>query len=182
MKHLSESGQEVNETLNAVTDLNTRMHLLALNAAIEAARAGEQGHGFVVVAQEIRTLSMNSAEASRKVAGYIRTMQQETATTAHSVGQNTQQVVDETELVMQTGFTLDAIDIATTRMESLVQNICTVTDTQAQNSRHVVHAVGEIRHTTSEINARMQDVRQSVAHLTEQTNALRSHLSPYRVV
>ena len=182
MKHLSESGQEVNETLNAVTDLNTRMHLLALNAAIEAARAGEQGHGFVVVAQEIRTLSMNCAEASRKVAGYVRTMQQETATTAHSVGENTQQVVDQTELVMHTGLTLDAIDIATTRMENLVQNICTVADTQAQNSRHVVHAVGEIRHMTSEINAHMQDVRQSVAHLTEQTNALRSRLSPYRVV
>ena len=182
MKHLNESGQEVNETLNAVTDLNTRMHLLALNAAIEAARAGEQGHGFVVVAQEIRTLSMNSAEASRKVAGFIRTMQQETATTAHSVGQNTQQVVDQTELVMQTGLTLDAIDSATTRMESLVQNIHSVADTQVQRSRHVVHAVGEIRHTTSEINAHMQDVRQSVAHLTEQTNALRSRLSPYRVV
>ncbi len=182
MKHLSESGQEVNETLNAVTDLNTRMHLLALNAAIEAARAGEQGQGFVVVAQEIRTLSMNCAEASRKVGGYIRTMQQETATTAHSVGQNTQQVVNQTELVTQTGITLDAIDNATTRMASLVQNISTTADTQAQSSRLVLHAVGEIRHMTSDINAHMQDVRQSVTHLTELTNALRSRLSVFRTV
>ena len=182
MKHLSESGQEVNETLNAVTDLNTRMHLLALNAAIEAARAGEQGQGFVVVAQEIRTLSMNCAEASRKVGGYIRTMQQETAATAHSVGQNTQQVVDQTELVTQTGLTLDAIDSATTRMASLVQNISTTADAQAQNSRHVVHAVGEIRHMTSDINVHMRDVRQSVVHLTELTNALRSRLSVFRAV
>jgi len=180
MKHLSESGQEVNETLNAVTDLNTRMHLLALNAAIEAARAGEQGQGFVVVAQEIRTLSMNCAEASRKVGGYIRTMQQETATTAHSVGQNTQQVVDQTELVTQTGLTLDAIDKATTRMASLVQSIGTTADTQAQSSRHVVHAVGEIRHMTNEINAHMRDVRQSVAHLADLTDALRSRLSVFR--
>ena len=182
MKHLSESGQEVNETLNAVTDLNTRMHLLALNAAIEAARAGEQGQGFVVVAQEIRTLSMNCAEASRRVGGYIRTMQQETAATAHSVGQNTQQVVDQTELVTQTGLTLDAIDNATARMASLVQNISTTADTQAQNSRHVVHAVGEIRHMTSDINAHMRDMRQSVAHLTELTDTLRSRLSNFRAV
>jgi len=180
MKHLSESGQEVNETLNAVTDLNTRMHLLALNAAIEAARAGEQGQGFVVVAQEIRTLSMNCAEASRKVAGYIRTMQQETAATAQSVGQNTQQVVDQTELVTQTGLTLDAIDNATARMASLVQNISTTADMQAQNSRNIVHAVGEFRHMTSDINVHMRDVRQSVAHLTELTNELRSCLSVFR--
>ena len=180
MKHLSESGQEVNETLNAVTDLNTRMHLLALNAAIEAARTGEQGHGFVVVAQEIRTLSMNCAEASRRVGGYIRTMQQETAATAHSVGQNTQQVVDQTELVTQTGLTLDAIDNATARMASLVQNISTTADAQAQNSRHVVHAVGEIRHMTSDINAHMRDMHQSLAHLTELTDTLRSRLSIFR--
>ena len=182
MKHLSESGQEVNDTLNAVTDLNTRMHLLALNAAIEAARAGEQGQGFVVVAQEIRTLSMNCAEASRKVGGYIRSMQQETAATAHSVGQSTQQVVDQTELVTQTGLTLDAIDIATERIARLVQNIGTTADGQAQSSRHVVHAIGEIRRMTSEINVHMREVRQSVSHLTELNNALRARLSVFRVV
>ncbi len=182
MKHLSESGQEVNDTLNAVTDLNTRMHLLALNAAIEAARAGEQGQGFVVVAQEIRTLSMNCAEASRKVGGYIRSMQQETAATAHSVGQSTQQVVDQTELVTQTGLTLDAIDIATERMARLVQNIGTTADGQAQSSRHVVHAIGEIRRMTNEINVHMREVRQSVSHLTELNNALRARLSVFRVV
>ena len=182
MKHLSESGQEVNETLNAITDLNTRMHLLALNAAIEAARAGEQGQGFAVVAQEIRTLSMNCAEASRKIGGYIRTMQQETAATAYSVGQNTQQVIDQTELVTQTGLTLDAIDSATTRMASLVQNICITAETQAQSSRLVVHAVGEFRHMTNEINSHMRDVRQSVGHLTEMINTLKSRLSTYRMM
>jgi len=182
IKHLSESGQEVNETLNAVNDLNTRMHLLALNAAIEAARAGEQGHGFVVVAQEIRTLSMSCAEASRKVGSYIRIMQQETTATAQSVGQNTQQVVDQTELVTQTGLMLDTIDIATERMARLVQSICTTADSQVQGSRHVVHAVGEVRRMTSEINTHMRDVRQSVAHLTELTNALHSRLSFFRVL
>ena len=182
MKHLSESGQEVNDTLNAVTDLNTRMHLLALNAAIEAARAGEQGQGFVVVAQEIRTLSMNCAEASRKVAGYIRSMQQETAATAHSVEQSTQQVVEQTERVTQTGLTLDAIDIATERMARLVQHIGTTADGQAQSSRLVVHTIGEIRRMTSEINTHMREARQSVSHLTELNNALRARLSVFRVV
>ncbi len=67
MKRLGESGQEINETILAITDLTTRMNLVALNAAIEATRAGEQGHGFVVIAQEIRTLALNSSEAAKKV-------------------------------------------------------------------------------------------------------------------
>ncbi len=181
MKHLGESGQEVNETLNSVTDLTARMHLLALNAAIEAAHAGEHGKGFVVVAQEIRTLSLHCAEASRKVGSYIRTIQQETITAAQSVGQNTQQVVDQTELVTQTGLMLYAIDASAEHMATLVQNICAIADTQVQSSRLVVHAVGEIRRMTNEINAHMQDVRQSVTHLTQLTDALRTRLSVYRV-
>ncbi len=157
------------------------MHLLALNAAIEAARAGEQGQGFRVVAQEIRTLSLNCAEAARKVGSYIRTIQQETATSAHSIGQNTQQVVDQTELVIQTGLTLEAVNNATARMAGLVQSISMTADTQSHNSRNMVHAVGEIRHMTSEINTHMHDVRQSVAHLTDLTNALRTRLSSYSI-
>ena len=181
MKHLGESGQEVNETLNSVADLTARLHLLALNAAIEAAHAGEHGKGFVVVAQEIRTLSLHCAEASRKVGSYIRTIQHETITAAQSVGQNTQQVVDQTELVTQTGLMLYAIDTSAERMATLVQNICAIADTQAQSSRLVVHSVGEIRRMTSEINAHMRDVRQSVAHLTELTTSLRARLAVFRV-
>ena len=68
MKRLGESGQEINDTILTISDLTARMNLLALNAAIEAARAGEQGQGFALIAQEIRTLAVHSADAARKVA------------------------------------------------------------------------------------------------------------------
>ncbi len=181
MKHLGESGQEVNETVNAITDLTARMHLLALNAAIEASHSNENGQGFMVVAQEIRNLSLYCAEASRKVSTYVRTFQQETAKVAESVGQNTQQVVDQTELVTQTGLTLYAIDTATAQMANVVQSIYTLAENQAQNSRHVMYASGEIQRMTSEINVHMREVRQSASHLKELTNSLRSRLAFFRV-
>ncbi len=181
MKHLGESGQEVNETVSAITDLTARMHLLALNAAIEASHSNENGQGFMVVAQEIRNLSLFCAEASRKVSTYVRTFQQETAQVAESVGQNTQQVVDQTELVTQTGLMLYAIDASTVQMANLVQSISTLAENQAQNSRHVVYASGEIQRMTDEISTHMREVRQSASHLKELTNALRSRLAFFRV-
>jgi methyl-accepting chemotaxis protein len=181
MKRLGESGQEINETILTMTDLTTRMNLVALNAAIEATRAGEHGHGFKVIAQEVRTLAVHSAEAARKVANHVRAIQRETTAVSQSVEQNTFEAVKQTELVTQTGVALDAIRTVTEQMASLVEGICDATDNQEQGSRMVVSAVNQISEMTSEINQHMHHLQQSLAHLVELTNSLRSRMSVFRI-
>ena len=181
MKRLGESSQEINDTVMEITDLTARMNLLALNAAIEAVRAGEQGQGFAAIAQEIRTLAVHSAEASRKVATRLRAIQNETAAVSQSVEQNIQQVVIQTELVTQTGVALEAISIVTEQMADLVQNICTAAESQSQSSRLVVYAVDEISRMTGEIAGQTGNLNQSLAHLVELTNSLRSRMSVFHV-
>ena len=181
MKRLGESGQEINETILAITDLTTRMNLVALNAAIEATRAGEQGHGFVVIAQEIRSLALNSSEAAKKVASHIRSIQRETAAISQSVEHNTLEAVKQTELVTQTGVAFDAISVVTEQMAGLVQGICAAADNQAQSSQLVVSAVEQIAQMTSEITLHMRNMQQSLAQLVELTNSLSSRLSVFRI-
>jgi methyl-accepting chemotaxis protein len=181
MKRLGESGQEINETILAITDLTTRMNLVALNAAIEATRAGEQGHGFVIIAQEIRTLALNSSEAAKKVASHIRTIQRETTAISQSVEHNTIEAVKQTELVTQTGVAFDAISVVTEQMAGLVQGICAAADNQAQSSQLVVSAVEQIAQMTSEITLHMRNMQQSLAQLVELTNSLSSRLSVFRI-
>lgn len=181
MKRLGESSQEINETALAITDLTTRMNLLALNAAIEAARAGEHGQGFAVIAQEIRTLAVHGAEAAHKVATHIRTIQHETTAVSQSIEQNTQQVILQTELVTQTGVALEAISVVTEQMANLVQGIHGAAASQAQGSQLVVSAVDEISLMTREITAHMRQMQQSLAHLVELTNSLRSRMGVFRI-
>src|SRR6266702_3474220 len=181
MKRLGESGQEINETVLAITDLTTRMNLVALNAAIEATRAGEHGQGFAAIAQEIRTLAVHSAEAARKVAAHIRAIQRETTAISQSVEQNTLEAVKQTELVTQTGVAFDAISVVTEQMAALVQGICIAADNQAQSSHLVVSAVEQIAQMTSEITLHMRHMQQSLAQLVELTNTLRSRMAVFKV-
>jgi methyl-accepting chemotaxis protein len=177
MKNLSESGHEINETVAVINDLTMRMHLLALNAAIEATRAGEHKSGLTAIAQEIRLLAVNSTDAAHKVSEYIHTIQQETTKASQSVEQSTQEVVKQTELVMQTGVAIDAISAVTDQLTHLIEGIVMTAGSQSQVSQLVVTAITEILRMTGDVTRHMREMQRSTNRLVELSNALRSRLS-----
>ncbi len=65
------STGRMDEMNTLIGDVAGRTNLLGMNASIEAAHAGEAGKGFGVVAEEIRTLSEETAEGSRTIADIL---------------------------------------------------------------------------------------------------------------
>ncbi|MDO4712059.1 MAG: heme NO-binding domain-containing protein [Peptostreptococcaceae bacterium] len=64
-------GREIEAIAKFVSDISFQTNLLALNASIEAARAGSAGKGFSVVAEEVRMLAEQSAEAAENIQGNV---------------------------------------------------------------------------------------------------------------
>ncbi|MHA2276471.1 MAG: methyl-accepting chemotaxis protein [Candidatus Kariarchaeaceae archaeon] len=64
---IEESIRQIGVTAKITLDLADQTNLVSLNAAIEASKAGVQGEGFQVVADHVRTLSVESKNASSRV-------------------------------------------------------------------------------------------------------------------
>lgn len=64
---MGERSGEIEQVVAAVAQLSADTDLLSVNAAIEAARAGEAGRGFGVVADEIKRVSSQTADALDRV-------------------------------------------------------------------------------------------------------------------
>lgn len=71
IKDLERFTRELRGMAEGVASIAAQTNLLALNAAIEAARAGPAGRGFAVVAQEVRQLSMRSAETGKEITNRV---------------------------------------------------------------------------------------------------------------
>ncbi|WP_082731057.1 MULTISPECIES: methyl-accepting chemotaxis protein [unclassified Sphingomonas] len=65
------SAQSIGSVILLIGEISRQVNLLALNATIEAARAGEAGRGFTVVANEVKSLSNQTAIAAERVGSYI---------------------------------------------------------------------------------------------------------------
>ncbi|TMC21075.1 MAG: hypothetical protein E6J34_10635 [Chloroflexi bacterium] len=179
MRTWRESGQDISETVLDISDLTIRMHHLALNAAIETTRAGEYGQGFAVIAQEIRALATHSNDAVRKIGSYIRMIQHEATAASQSVEQSTQQVVAQTELVMQAVVALEAIGIVTQQLRNHVQGLRTSAERQTQGTQLAVGAVQEILRMTDGITQYTHEMQKSMERLVELANALRTRMAAF---
>jgi methyl-accepting chemotaxis protein len=76
---VAEASHKIVDVVKLISSVASQTKLLALNAAIEAARAGEAGKGFGVVANEVKSLAGEAAQATEDISSQIRAIQTATS-------------------------------------------------------------------------------------------------------
>lgn len=143
---LSEHTQQIGDIIGIVEDIAEQTNMLALNAAVEAARAGENGKGFSVVASEIRKLADESKQATNKITGLIKAIQQATNQTVMATEEGSKEI--------ELGVTL--ADNINTNIESLINLISEVSTSaeaicnDSQNQTNYSNDLGTVINTLDE--------------------------------
>jgi methyl-accepting chemotaxis protein len=72
IERIRASSEAVMAASLGILDISEKTNLLAMNASIEAAHAGASGKGFAVIAGEIRKLSQETQESTRRIAEAVK--------------------------------------------------------------------------------------------------------------
>jgi methyl-accepting chemotaxis protein len=127
---LERSAKEVETAVSAIREISEQTNLLALNAAIEAARAGEQGRGFAVVADEVRKLSEQAAQATKRIDAVLKQVSTDVASTVSISEENANAVHDGLQASRLSSETFVQIEQATSAMKSSVEAVREAADDQ----------------------------------------------------
>ena len=151
VEELGEHSERIDTVVDLIDDIASRVNVLALNAAIEATKAGEFGKGFMVVANEIRTLAKNTATATKEVGELIGTVQTDISKVEKVMSEGLEKVQHSSELTDNAMKALSEIQDMVEIDKQRIQNIARAM-IDMQNSSHQVGEAMENVATASEKN------------------------------
>ncbi|HBG04906.1 MAG: chemotaxis protein [Geobacteraceae bacterium GWC2_58_44] len=160
---LAAKSARVGEILTVIQEVVQQTNLLSLNAFIIAAQAGEHGRAFSVVADEVKSLALRTANSAAEIDLLVKDIQRETGTVQRSVSQGTVRVKEGVRIAAQAADALVKIEESAAEASDMVKKIAIATEEQAVESRMITDEVGKNLARVKQITSSIQEQERGTA-------------------
>jgi methyl-accepting chemotaxis protein len=188
MHKLGQAAQEIGHVTETITNISAQTNLLALNATIEAARAGSAGKGFAVVANEIKELARQTAEATEDIKLRIAGVQGSSGTAIADIDQITAVISEVGGIVSGIAAAIEEQATVTKDVAGNIAQASTgVRDANehiaqtAEVSRTIARDIASINGAVTDLRHGGEQVQISAAELSKLAEQLKVRVSQFRV-
>ena len=171
---LASSSGEIGDVVKLITSIAEQTNLLALNATIEAARAGEAGAGFAVVANEVKALARQTAEATEDIVQRVAAIQADTdqaADVIRAVGEVIERI-DEYQTTIAAA--VEEQNATTSQMATAVSSV-------GRSTAEISTSIGEVAATTHAAGTAGADTQRAADNLAELSARLRRVVDQFTI-
>ena len=192
---LATSSEEIEKFITQTKAIAKQTHMLALNAAIEAARAGGEGRGFSVVAEEVRKLAGQAAQAATSTSETVQSVLARVHTARERLLRLAQGGIVARDAAQAAALGLrtvaedaDANDQWTQAISASADDVRILIDGIAGRMKEVsagteeyAAAAEQIAAAAQELNASTEEIASSAGHLADAAERLTSAVGGFRV-
>lgn len=169
---LLQAVHSIGGVVKLIAGIAKQTNLLALNATIEAARAGAAGRGFVVVAQEVKSLAAETAKATDEIARQIAKVQVATEESVAAIEEISGTIHRVSEIAGAIASAVEQQGLATIEISQSVQHV-------AGRSADVAANIAEVSHAASETGSASEKVLSAAKSLSKESSHLKVEVDKF---
>jgi methyl-accepting chemotaxis protein len=158
MDEIGRSNGKVSKIIRIIDEIAFKTNILALNAAVEAARAGSAGMGFAVVAEEVRTLAQQCAQAAKD--------------SAQIVEESIRKSKEGKSKVDDVAASIEAVTNGSAKVKNLVDKISAASTEQTQGIAEIADSIAHMEKANQAASGTAQQSATAAQSLTEQSSLL----------
>jgi methyl-accepting chemotaxis protein len=192
---LAVASAEIEKFITQTKAIAKQTHMLALNASIEAARAGEEGKGFSVVAEEVRKLAAQAAQAAGSTSDTVQAVLNRVSTArerllrlgksglvardaAHAAAEGLRNVAVDAEANDQW---TRGISTSAGEVQGLIEGIAGRMREVSAGTEDYAAAAQEIAAAAQQLNASTEEISSSASHLADAAARLTGAVGGFRL-
>lgn len=193
IRDLGDQIKEIQKIVDVIRSISSRTNLLALNATIEAERAAENGEGFVVVAEEIKNLAVQSTSSTVKIEKIARNIMDKKDRAIEQIDKNGKEVRSGIAVLNEAsqafnkilystgdiGSQLNEVSSSSEQLSSSTHNIVENIDKTSEASKGFAKSLGSVETFVEQQENSIDKLILSIEGLNAMTEEIENFLSKY---